>query len=56
MPFTDEEIFENFQEEVAEKEGMLKHWAKDSDYPHKEYDYSSDDLNDYEYQQDLYSK
>ena len=55
MPFTNEEIRKSFNDEIAEKEDLIDYWAKDENYPKDTYDYSTDDYNDYEYQQDLYN-
>jgi hypothetical protein len=53
--FKDEDIFEAYLEEIVEIEKFTKRWdTRDNSYPHKNYDYSTDDLDDYEYQQDLY--
>ena len=55
MTFEDKEIIENITEEISDKADLIKDWPKngESGYPHDDYDYSTDDQNDYEYQQDL---
>ena len=53
--FTDEEIFKSHLEDILEKERNAKRWKQNiNDYPHTGYDYSTDDFDDFEYQQDLY--
>ena len=53
MAFSDDEIFEEYLKEIIDKEKIIQDWPKQKSYPYKYYDYSDDDLNDYEYQQNI---
>ena len=54
MAFKDEDIMDSYLEELIEKENEINRWGKDRDYPHDNYDYSTDDPNNFDYQQDMY--
>ena len=54
MTFKDEDIFNEYLKEIEEKKQQIKYWKRQSGYPHRNYDYGTDDFDDYEYQQDQY--